>query len=56
MYTVNKCDFIHPRIQYSGQKVVLEYVFVNNTRYEILSKTHIVDKEPATIAGQLRCR
>ena len=30
MHTVNKCDFIQPRIQYTGQNVALEYVFVNN--------------------------
>ncbi|CAC5398559.1 glnA [Mytilus coruscus] len=47
--TTNKYDLVLPDIPYNGDKVIIEYVFVNHTGYEVCSKTRIVDAEPATV-------
>ena len=52
MATINKFDLILPEIPYNGNKVILEYIFVNNTQYQLQTKTRIVDNEPASVEGK----
>jgi hypothetical protein len=52
MATINKFDLMLPEIPYNGNKVILEYIFVNNTQYQLQTKTRIVDNEPASVEGK----
>lgn len=51
--TTNKYDLLLPDIPYSGDKVIIEYVYANHTGYEFCSKTRIVDAVPAAVEGML---
>ncbi|XP_052104619.1 glutamine synthetase-like [Mytilus californianus] len=47
--TTHKYDLMIPEIPYRGNRVVLEYVFVNHTGFELCSKTRVVEKEPKSV-------
>lgn len=51
--TNTKYDLVLPDIPYNRDKVIIEYVFVNHTGYEVCSKTRIVDEVPATVECML---
>lgn len=49
--TTHKYDLMIQEIPYRGNRVVLEYVFVNHTGFELCSKTRVVEKEPKSVEG-----
>lgn len=50
--STDKYELLLPDIDYKGDKVVLEYVFINHTGYELCTKSRVVEKEPRSVEGK----
>lgn len=48
---VNRLDELLPDIPTVSGKVILEYVFLNLSRTDILDQTRVVSAEPRTVEG-----